>query len=1035
MLDLYTRPLRVYILLGSLALWGIISGIQLPISLFPNSSQVRVAVDIPYGSMSPRQFFETYGKTLESDLQGIRINGSGVQLLKAEYRASGASYRLQFDWETNPDQALREVQTKVFSRMASADEDVRQGLRVDSWRQNQGFLAVSFYSPLRSLDEIYNILEPLVTPLSSKVLDAQDMGLYNPNSKEVTITPILEKLAQYEVTTIQLHRAIQEAVTGMNGGSLKVGENDYQLELPKYASDVQELGQIQVSKDRKKFIFLKDVAKITVGLSADSKRKFKTSGTESLILFADPKEGGNIKNMADQIMAELTRLQPHWPSDIEFKVLVNPSEFINKSILGVIKEVFLAAFLAVAVLFCFIGSFKNVITAAIEIPLSLLMAFILMKFSGMNLNLISLGGLALSAGMNVDASVVVLENIFRHFDGVKSNIPYKEKAKILVDAVKEVRLPIIASTIASLVVFMPLVFTKGLTNSLLGDLAKAVIFSHGLSALVALVLVPTIRLHLLSRGGLSEAHSPFEKLLKKIEMGYRKSLNWFLLSTPSQILVVGAVILVLPALIYLVIPRLTKEVIGKPESDWLIVGVYSPLFNSTSQLESELDTLEMDLMQKFPNKVLYTFTQIQGEQNGFIMLRLKNRSEIASMLEKAEQEFKNTATKYYFVEQWNPSELSIPDPPQMRLEVTGGTPRTRLNVAQDLQNAILEKGIYDKTQVRPTSQLKKGIIVRDMTRLGSQQEVLSRLDISHYLRVVTNGVYISHTYQDSREFPIYLRLPKYSISSVEQLNAIPIGFEGRLIPVGALVRLSLEELIPEIYRENQQDMILMTGNLNKVNLSQAEDKKAELKKVLADYQQTLQAKPHTPGSSNPSVIEAVADKELQEALVQLRWAIAISILLIFITMILQLGDVVQSLLVLIAIPLGFIGVILSLWLFKSTLSLNSGLGTILLNGIAVANSIILVDFISKLFASGKGAMQSTLDASVARLRPILMTSLTTGLGMFPVALGMGDGGKILQPLGIAVCGGLWVSTLLTLFLVPALQYQYLSRKKVKLVQV
>src|SRR5262249_1899444 len=153
--------------------------------------------------------------------------------------------------------------------------------------------------------------------------------------------------------------------------------------------------------------------------------------------------------------------------------------------------------LAVLVLFCFIGSFKNVVTAAIEIPLSLLMAFILMRLTGMNLNLISLGGLALSAGNNVDSSVVLLENIFLHFEGKKAAMSYHDKALLLLDAVNEVKLPIIASTIASLVVFLPLIFTKGLTNSLLGDLAKAVIFSHGLSAVVALILVPTIRLQLL----------------------------------------------------------------------------------------------------------------------------------------------------------------------------------------------------------------------------------------------------------------------------------------------------------------------------------------------------------------------------------------------------------------------------------------------------------------------------------------------------------------------------------------------------------
>ncbi|MBL7670621.1 MAG: efflux RND transporter permease subunit [Bdellovibrionaceae bacterium] len=1026
MLGIYSRPLRVYIVLAALALWGVLSGFQLPISLFPNSSQVRVVVRIPYGSMSATQFFESYGKKLEAELQGIKVDNVGVQLLTAKYKSSGADYRMIFDWGAEPDQAMRDVETKVNSRFSSADEDVRVGIRVDSWKENQGFIAISFYSPLRSLDEIYDILEPLVSPIASKVADAAGLELYNPNQKEVTITPILEKLAQFEVTTSQLQLSIQEAVSGMSGGSMKIGDNEYQLELPKFAADVTDFGQIQIARPQKRFVFLKDIAKISVGLSLQSKQRFKTSGVESLILFADPKEGGNIKKMADQIISELSLVKSKWPADIQSTVLVNPSEFINKSILGVIKEVFLAAFLAVVVLFCFVGSFKNVITAAVEIPLSLLMAFILMRFAGMNLNMISLGGLALSAGMNVDASVVVLENIFRHFEMHQKNLSYSEKARIVMTAVGEVRLPIIASTMASLVVFLPLMFTKGLTNSLLGDLAKAVIFSHGLSAVVALVLVPTIRLHLISNSEVSEIHSPFEKWLGRLEKGYRSTLERFLRSSRTQWVVFGGVVLALPALVLLVLPRLNREVIGRPESDWLIVGVNSVVFNSSAQMESELTELEQSLMQKFPDKVAYTFAQVRNEQNGSIMLRLKSRRDISEMSDKAEADYKSTPTKSYWVQPWNPSELSIPDPPQMRVEIRGGTPQSRLNAAQDLETLIRERNIFDKVETAPTSKIGKGIVVRDMTQFGAQQEVLGRGEISHYLRVVTSGVYVGRTVQKARDLPIYLRGQKEDMNTVQQLAAIPVGFEGRILPMGALVQLGLEEQTPMIYRENQRDLILTTGRLNKVNLPEASTRKAEFTKSLDEIQKKISSKAQA--TPSPTLVAGVPDQELLDALDQLKWAIAISILLIFLTMVIQLGDVIQSLLVLVAIPLGFIGVVVSLWSFGSTLSLNSGLGTILLNGIAVANSIILVDFIQKLFVSGRSPIDSTIEASVARLRPILMTSLTTGLGMFPVALGLGDGGKILQPLGIAVCGGLWVSTVLTLFLVPALQYQYLKRR-------
>jgi multidrug efflux pump subunit AcrB len=572
-----------------------------------------------------------------------------------------------------------------------------------------------------------------------------------------------------------------------------------------------------------------------------------------------------------------------------------------------------------------------------------------------------------------------------------------------------------------------LIFTQGLTHSLLGDLAKAVIFSHGLSAVVALVLVPTIRLQLISGGQQLEVHSPFEKILKRIEAFYQRTLEIFLNSKSLQKIVVASVVVLLVLLVSVILPRLKKEVIGKPESDWLMVGVNSPIFSSTKQVESELETLEQDLNENFGPEFLYTFTQIQGTNNGFIMVRLKDKKKIEELVQKAEDRYKNTPTKFYWVEAWNPSELEIPDPPAYRLEISGGDPKNRLQIAQDVQLLLTEKGIFDKSMVTPTSEREKQITLRQFTQSGSESEVLSKQDLAHFLEVVTQGVYVDRIFQRQQELPIYLRLSPDSVTSLDQVKALPIGFEGRLIPLGALADLSMEEKSPRLYQENQRPLMLVQARLNKSQ----EHLKEERRKMAHDAVQEYKAKMKEKTPDQPTLIEVQPDQELQESLDQLKTAIAISILLVFLVMVLQLGDVVHSLLVLVAIPLGFIGVVSSLFIFQSSLSLNSGLGTILLNGIAVANSIILVDFIKKLHEQGRDAKRATLEASLARVRPILMTSLTTVLGMLPIALGFGEGGKILQPLGIAVCGGLWISTLLTLYIVPALQFMYLSRKESK----
>lgn len=1024
---LYSKPLRIYLLLGALAIWGVVSGLGLSTSLFPMSSQVTVSVSVSYGSYSSGQFYDSVGRELESLLQAVKADPVPVEYLRADYRDRTANYRVRFEWGAKPDEAVKAVETRVSSYLNRFPKEIRDSAQIYPWRQNQGFFAVSFFSPLRPLDEVHRIMEPFVRPLNSRVQDAESVGLYNPNAKEITVLLSPERMAQYGVSSRQVEAAINDAIFALNGGTLKLGDKEYQVRLPKRATSVEVLSNVRVSPVGTRVVLLKDVASLRVIPSEDNNQRFRTSGVESLILFANPKEGGNIKRMSDEIMAGLEATRDQWPSDVQFRIIVNPSEFIDRSISGVMKEVGLAAFLAVLVLFFFIGSFRNVVTAAIEIPLSLLLAFILMKMFGMNLNLISLGGLALSAGMNVDASVVVLENIFRHFEGKPKNLPYNEKTRLVVEAVNEVKLPILASTIASLVVFLPLIFTRGLTNSLLGDLAKAVIFSHGLSAVVALLLVPTIRLHLLRRGEMSHGGSPFEGFLKRVENLYERTLRLFLRSGRAQVAAFGGVILALPLLIYFVVPLLKKEVIGTPESDWLVVGVDSALLTTPKQYESELESMEQVLLEKFGKDVLYTFSQT-GPWGGNVMLRLADRHKVEKMQAQVEETFKNTPTKFYFATRWNPSELRIPEPPQYRLEVTGGSPKRRLEVSEDLVGSLSDPTVYDNVSTQPATSRQKGIVVSPLPNLTTQPEVISRGELSHLLRVATDGVLVERIYEDNVDLPIYLRMPKERSASLENLSAIPVGFDERLIPLSALARFSIEEREPSVFRENQQALTLIEANLKKNNLGAAAERRAKAEKIVEDYRQKLAAAPAEEQKHNPSIIEAVPDKELQDALQQLKHAVLLSVALIFLVMVLQLGDVAHSLLVLVAIPLGFIGVVVALFVFRSSLSLNSGLGTILLNGIAVANSIILVDFIRRQFEAGLGALEATVTASAARLRPILMTSLTTVLGMFPIALGMGEGGKTLQPLGIAVCGGLWVSTLLTLYLVPCLQYQYLRAK-------
>jgi HAE1 family hydrophobic/amphiphilic exporter-1 len=1031
--NLYQAPLRVYLALGALALWGLICGLQLPISLFPNSSKPTIGVTMSYGEMSAPEFLHSYGMTLESTLQSISIDGTEVDQLKATYSMGVVRYRIEFKWGADAKKALREVQNVVSAFTAPLSLELRNSTNVSIWSDNEGFIAVSFYSQKRTLDELFKLLEPQLVPQAQRVKDAVDAELWNPTRKEIRIELNPEKTAMLGIFPRDVANAVLPQLGSLRGGSVMEGFNQLSIQMPAIVRSVEDLNRAVIPTRAGKAVHLSDIAHIDLGTPSNNARAIKTSGVPSLILFANPRAGGNVKRMAEDVLAVVDGAKKNFPPDVGYKIIVDPSEFIRSAVTNVVHEVVIAAMLAVFVLFLFIGNLRNVITAAIEIPLSIVLAFILMRLTGINLNLISLGGLALSAGMNVDGSVVVMENIFRHFDEVKGPISARDRVRILCDAVAEVRFPILASTIASLVVFIPLAFTSQLTNAILGDLAMAVVFSHGFSAVVALILVPTVRLQLMKDHTEKSDHSFLEPYLRRLETFYGHCLEKFLARANLRRIVYASLTAALALLLLLVLPHLPREIVGKPDTDWIVLNVSTKGNSLTRQMESATDSIEARMLDKFGERIRYTFAMVGNPNSAQIMARLHDKSEMLGMWKSFETEFPNTPDLQFNVSPWNPSELEIPNPPNFLLTVRGSNLDDRVQVGREIYDRLVESKLYPRNMAEPeltpvdTTDLVAS--PEQWTLLANAKGSLSPSDLADISRVATLGRRIWQMPIDGQIVPIQLTYPSQLVKSVADLEALPVGVNGKLIPLKALADVRRHPATPDSYRENNTDIIKISARIAKGTESEIPSLMKKATTLVNDWKKENEQK-----HSSIATIED-ADKELNEALSQLSGAVALSIVLIFITMVFQFGDIVNSALVLVSIPLGFIGVLISLFVFQSTLSLNSVLGIILLNGIAVANSIILVDFLKRLVDQGMEPNQAAVVAATKRLRPILMTSLTTGLGMLPVAMGFGEGGRILQPLGIAVVGGLSFSMLTTLMIVPALQVGYLNWKQKRFAKI
>jgi HAE1 family hydrophobic/amphiphilic exporter-1 len=660
---------------------------------------------------------------------------------------------------------------------------------------------------------------------------------------------------------------------------------------------------------------------------------------------------------------------------------------------------------------------------------------------GMNLNIISLGGLALSSGMNVDASVVVLENIMRKFEGqVLKGMSPERRLSLIVAAVKEVSLPLLSSTFASLVVFVPIIFTSDLTYAVLGDLAKAVVFSHVFSAVIALLLVPSVRYHLLGRGHSKgteknedevekEHRAPLDRPLAKLETLYIKILGTLISKRTRLFSALGAAVTALVLLGLFAVPALPKEIIGKPDSNIIGLWFQDNSIKKPQQQDAEVTLIEKQLNELFGDKIGFTFAQgNNGYTSAVILVFIKNKSDMNFVKNKMEEEFKSGETRNYNVWDWNPGELSLPEPPPLKIEMTVGPIEERAKVLSAIRSELTLKvpefkefNMPSDSRVSPTIQLSP----KNSAWIGLRSEGFTKTpgEILYDVERTMNSTKVGTFYTEKSAIDVELTSAISELKDIQEISSLPTNWGGRILPMNALFDMDVNRKLFQSNYENGAISFALTGTIADKNMAQKEAIVKKAKNVFDEWMK------NNPWASGAKWLES--EKEIHDAINELMIACAWSVGLIFLTMLLQFGNVYESLIVLIAIPLALIGVLLSLTIFKSSLSLNSVLGVILLNGISVANSILLVDFAKVLFHEGLTPMAAVMEASRKRLRPILITSIVTILAMFPIALGLGDGGKVLQPLGIAVSGGLCISMILTLIFVPSLHFIHLTKLNAK----
>ena len=1035
---IYSSPIRVYLCFGVLILLGIWSYLHIPVALFPNSVKPVVNVNIPFGSMLREDFLNKNGKFIEYEFKTIRTKACTLDKVEGFYKTNWVQYRLEFKWKDEGNICLKEVRQILDTYKNKWPNEIRSGAYAYLNVIGMGFLHGTFHSDKRDAKAIYDLIEPILQPKLSSIVEANNPYIFNPFAKQITIELLPLKMASLKLLPKDIFNRIKEQLATYSSGILNESGTKVSIEVSYDSIGVHDLKEILISKDQNKPIFLKNIANIKLEpVNHQQKNILKINGEASVSIFITPYPGKNIKLMCEKILSAVNETLSFAgiPEDIKFSLSINPAEFIDRAIANVTKEVWVCSLIAVLVLFIFIGSFFGTLTALIEIPTSIILSFIIMKLTNVQINLISLAGLALSVGMNVDASIVVIDSVIKKIKKKNNKKKsYNELVSLVSEAVKDVYIPVITATITSLVVFIPLIFTSDLTNTILGDLAKAVIYSHGISMLIALILVPTIRIHLADKFNyLSENHQIkwLDHVLEKVYMSYISSLDFFLRSNKIRYLSYFILFFLTTFLIWNIPPKLKREIIGKPETSIITSDIIVKKHTHINEMEESVIRFERRIADNFPKKIAFTFVNIYAPTRAFMVIHLEDKNEFKSMIEILQKMTKDDLDIHYHFDSFNPAELPTPNPPDWKV-IFKGQNIEKNQIAHDyFRFELLNSGIVDDIEEDTNRVFDNRIVLKPHDEkwnlIRSSGLGIHHSDLADIVTLATKSLEIGSMVIDNRHLTIMAKYPDQMVSTRNDIISLPVPLGNHLIPLRSLVDISSMKQQPEILRINGQRTFKLEGYFSEKEKKNEGNVNNKLKNMVQKFKkQTL------PKISDKVMVDLVDAKvELSKAIDELLFTVLISISLIFLVLVVQFNSIIHPLIIILAIPFGILGVLISLYIFNSTISLNSALGIILLVGVTVANSIMLVEMILKLTRSGMNPEKAILETAKKRIRPILMTSLTTILGMLPVAIGHGEGGKVLQPLGIAVCGGLWVSLILTLYIIPALEYSYLRSKIVK----
>ncbi|MFH2116203.1 MAG: efflux RND transporter permease subunit [Spirochaetota bacterium] len=1003
------------ILLCALGAW---LATRLPVMMYPQTRRPMVTIRFNHPGISAVDFQQEYAGRIEPRLAALE----SVDMMETTYSSDSSLITITFDWEIKSDDARSAVESTMFSINSGLPTEIKDAYSIRFREgENAGFIVMGATSASTPPEKLMELLNSNVEPRLRGIHDVEEFTLSGLEELQVTVILDQRSMLSYGITIVDVNNAFQAGLTPQPLGTLRESGNRYSVRFNRVERDLVALPRLEIKRIGDTLVALEDIAGIDIRYSVPG-RVFLIEDRPAIQISLSPIEGGNLNRMTEELLTIMgeARGSGQLPDDTSFELYVDPAKYINRSIDQVIKAALIGGALAVLIVFLILGELRNTLIIALSLPISIMLSFILMSAFNVSLNLISLGGFALAVGMIVDSTIVIMENIHRWRREDKRVLNSAMWKHIVMDATRQVRAPVIASTLTSVLVFLPLSFSAPLANAILGDQARTVVFSLMCSLFVSLSLVPVIAYFLFrGRGKQNIDHLQArgfarlsEPVIGVIIRGYRRILRFIISRRITAALFLLVTLAALVLAVASLFPRIPKEIMSKPQSDRVV------LFFRHNDYESSVDIIE-NLMPQLRERIATaltglsyrSFSNISGRFNQ-LLLDFDSPGQVTDAMARLEQAFISEGPWYFNIQSWDPAALPLPLVFALQLSVFGPDSTQKVAILDEMQRILNESRLYGRAFVRPSPSMSSELILSPRNEVLRGFQGLNVSTLTTLARRALGGTVSIDISDGTYEVPVSARYPDTLLDSRDKLADFLIPWENTFLPFKHFFDFEVSSGVSQIYSENGELAFRLYAMVSS-DITDAERLQKE-QDTRALFAEKLVLPPgYSYTFDNPRV-------EIDDSIRSLFVAMGISVLLIYLLLCFQFNSLWIPLVILVTIPLGFAGVVISLYLFGSTLNLNSLLGAILLGGIVVNNAIIMIDFYLQSRKDHPDHLSAIEATAGLRFQPILITTLTTIFGMMPIAVGFGSGSSILQPLGIAVSGGLVLSSFLTLFAIPAI---------------